>query len=52
VTRPPTPRYQLDRDLTPGLKDGESRIMAALGPAGTPLSDHEMVVMRVDGVAD
>jgi endonuclease/exonuclease/phosphatase family metal-dependent hydrolase len=52
VTRNPSHRYKLDWFLTRGLNVGESRIIAAVGPDGTPLSDHEMVVMRVDGVAD
>ncbi len=49
---PEPPRaYKLDWFLTRGLAVGESRVVDAVGPDGTPLSDHEMIVVEIAGLA-
>jgi hypothetical protein len=37
--------------LTRGLEVKESRIVAALAADGTVLSDHEMIVASIGGIA-
>jgi endonuclease/exonuclease/phosphatase family metal-dependent hydrolase len=42
--------WKLDWFLTRGLRVGESRVVDALAPDGEVLSDHEMIVARVEGL--
>ncbi len=51
VSRAPRRAWKLDWFLTRGVRIGESRIVAALAADGEVLSDHEMIVARVDGLA-
>ena len=47
----PPRHYKLDWFLTRGLAVADSRVVAALAPDGTPLSDHEMIVAEISGLA-
>ncbi|MCB1488834.1 MAG: endonuclease/exonuclease/phosphatase family protein [Bauldia sp.] len=49
LSRNPAPPCRLDWFLTRGLAVTESRVVAALGPDGTPLSDHELIVAEIGG---
>jgi endonuclease/exonuclease/phosphatase family metal-dependent hydrolase len=42
--------WKLDWFLARGLHVAESRVVASLAPDGEVLSDHEMIVARVDGL--
>jgi endonuclease/exonuclease/phosphatase family metal-dependent hydrolase len=49
VNRTPTRAYKLDWFLTRGLDIAESRLVPALAPDGEVLSDHDMVVLTING---
>jgi endonuclease/exonuclease/phosphatase family metal-dependent hydrolase len=52
ITRWPERAMKLDWFLARGLSVGETRIVPSLCPSGRPLSDHDMIVCRIDGFAD
>lgn len=49
ITRWPDRAMKLDWFLSRGLTIGESRIVPSLDENGRPLSDHDLIVCRVDG---
>lgn len=49
ITRKPDRTLKLDWFLTRGLKIGDSRIIPSLDENGRPLSDHDLIICRVDG---
>lgn len=49
ISRNPERSLKLDWFLTRGLKIGESRIIPSLDENGRPLSDHDLIICRVDG---
>ncbi|MCF3640807.1 endonuclease [Rhizobium sp. TRM95111] len=49
ITRWPDRAMKLDWFLSRGLSIGESRIVSSLDAAGRPLSDHDMIVCRIEG---
>lgn len=49
ISPQPQRPLKLDWFLTRGLKIGESRIIPSTDNNGRPLSDHDMIVCRVDG---
>lgn len=51
VSRNPKGAYQLDWFLTRGVTIEESRIVPAVADDGEVLSDHDMVVMKLGGLA-
>jgi endonuclease/exonuclease/phosphatase family metal-dependent hydrolase len=51
MTRRPDIPLKLDWFLTRGLAVAESRIVAAVDPDGSALSDHEMIVAEISGLA-
>jgi endonuclease/exonuclease/phosphatase family metal-dependent hydrolase len=51
VSRNPRGTWKLDWFLTRGVKVEESRIVPSVAPDGEVLSDHEMVVLKVAGLA-
>ncbi len=51
ITRWPDRAMKLDWFLSRGLKITESRIISSLDENERPLSDHDMIVCRVDGFA-
>jgi endonuclease/exonuclease/phosphatase family metal-dependent hydrolase len=51
ITRDPPRAYKLDWILTRGLATGSSRVVPALAPDGTVLSDHDLVTVEIAGRA-
>jgi endonuclease/exonuclease/phosphatase family metal-dependent hydrolase len=51
IARDPTGAWKLDWILTCGLATGPSRIVPALAPDGTVLSDHDLVTLEITGLA-
>lgn len=52
ITRWPERAMKLDWFLARGLRLGPVEIRSSLGPDGTPLSDHDLIVTRIEGLAD
>ncbi|ANT61767.1 endonuclease [Salipiger sp. CCB-MM3] len=50
ITRWPERAMKLDWFLARGMRLGEVEIRASLGAGGTPLSDHDAVVVRIEGL--
>ena len=51
ITRWPDRAMKLDWFLARGLSIGASAIVPSLDPNGRPLSDHDMITCRIDGIA-
>ncbi|WP_260350167.1 hypothetical protein [Alloyangia mangrovi] len=51
ITRWPERAMKLDWFLARGLQLGPVEIRSSLGPDGTPLSDHDLIVARIEGLA-
>lgn len=51
ITRWPDRAMKLDWFLTRGLQVAASHIIASLDQAGTPLSDHDMIVLEISAMA-
>lgn len=51
ITRWPDRAMKLDWFLTRGLAVGASAIVPSLDGSGRPLSDHDMITCRIDGIA-
>ena len=51
ITRWPDRAMKLDWFLARGLRIGPSAIVPSLDPNGRPLSDHDMITCRIDGIA-
>ncbi|WP_377291390.1 endonuclease [Rhizobium sp. SG2393] len=51
ITRWPDRAMKLDWFLARGLVIGETTIVPSLDTSGRPLSDHDMIVCRIDGFA-
>lgn len=51
MSRRPDIPLKLDWFLTRGLAVAESRVVAAVAPDGSALSDHEMIVAEISGLA-
>lgn len=51
ITRWPERAMKLDWFLTRGLAVSETRIVSSLCPSGRPLSDHDLITCRIDGLA-
>lgn len=50
ITRWPERAMKLDWFLARGLVVGETRIVSSLDETGRPLSDHDLIVCRIEGV--
>lgn len=51
ITRFPDRTMKLDWFLSRGLKIGESHLVSSLNADGKPLSDHDMIVCTIEGLA-
>ncbi|SDF90273.1 endonuclease/exonuclease/phosphatase family protein [Alloyangia pacifica] len=52
ITRWPERAMKLDWFLARGLRMGPVEIRASLGADGTPLSDHDLIVARIEGLSE
>lgn len=51
ITRWPERAMKLDWFLSRGLAVSDTRIVPSLSPTGRPLSDHDLITCRIDGLA-